>query len=82
VSRHETQCQCKYLGPRCDSEMTAEDLLCDQCREGCSLVFMSAQQQIDDVGTHLCGKVNYGPMHWPESVLPVAGYWPDGGTRI
>jgi hypothetical protein len=51
--------------------MTAEDLLCDSCREGCNMVFILPHDVTNNIGTHLRGQVDYGPMHWP-----------DGGTAV
>lgn len=54
--RIERRCQCRNLvSILCDREMTAEDLLCDTCREGCSegLYFGSIiDPRTEVVGTH------------------------------
>jgi len=40
VARPEPRCQCVRYGPdaTCAAAITQEDLLCDACREGCSLL--------------------------------------------
>lgn len=38
------RCQCKRWAARqCESRMTQEDLLCDSCRHGCSLVTVGGE---------------------------------------
>jgi len=38
--RDKPRCQCQRLTPiPCGHEITAEDLLCDDCREGCNAAF-------------------------------------------
>jgi hypothetical protein len=79
MRQHETRCQCKKLGTRCIADMTAEDLLCDSCREGCNTVWIAHKKgevptvnPDDQTGYHFAvTRVIYGPMHWP-----------DGGTAV
>ena len=59
------QCQCRWLGNaflQCTREMTAEDLVCDHCREAGGLNACTAPESGDHQGEHMhftAGKIEF-----------------------